>query len=602
MPEAGTLPAGWHAQAIPVRLQAGALTYVEIPLVPAGDAGPEPAGTRAFAAEAGPGGMGAAAVLKDPGGVHELELYYRNPGDQPTVEQVPWDSADLSPAADVLLPLGWPWSGPVDLYVAAHQWRGARDGLHGAVIAGGPSARAWGLQLVNRRPTWAAGLLWRHEGDDEGGADVASAHWQVERGRTRLAAQGLWQAGTSGSWPPAAWGVAATAPLGHSWHMEGAYRWADPALSAPWLEGVPAPGWTVGVGWRSESGAEWRTALGITTGPGVDWEVAGRVGPWHVRQGLVAGGAWRPATSIGVQVPGTGLWLGLRAEEQAPLGWQLGGRAGKWTWSLHGGDAARGEARLGWQGTGPLATHWRIQATASAAAGTGSQAPSGILSRLGWRLDWERPGDDGSGWQGRWLWRPHDPDVTAAAAVGWRSPWTGDSRWCEGEILWEREAAGEAWEARLGGRWPWGDEGELAGQLLVRRAWRAGPGVLYTGQVSLAGARRLAGAWHGLGGLRWWTQWSDAGGLGGTGAELELGLSRELGSGWRLSAGWRWPLGPEPDGGGPFARVEWRPAAGSGPRPGGQDAAAALPAAPPGQLPSAAGLGRIGGGSPPRHP
>lgn len=212
MPEAGTLPAGWHAQAIPVRLQAGALTYVEIPLVPAGDAGPEPAGTRAFAAEAGPGGMGAAAVLKDPGGVHELELYYRNPGDQPTVEQVPWDSADLSPAADVLLPLGWPWSGPVDLYVAAHQWRGARDGLHGAVIAGGPSGRAWGLQLVNRRPTWAAGLLWRHEGDDEGGADVASAHWQVERGRTRLAAQGLWQAGTSGSWPPAAWGVAARRP------------------------------------------------------------------------------------------------------------------------------------------------------------------------------------------------------------------------------------------------------------------------------------------------------------------------------------------------------------------------------------------------------
>src|SRR5690606_7063467 len=154
---------------------------------------------------------------------------------------------------------------------------------------------------------------------------------------------------TSGAAPA----TGCTAPLGHSWHMEGAYRWADPALSAPWLEGVPAPGWTVGVGWRSESGAEWRTALGITTGPGVDWEVAGRVGPWHVRQGLVAGGAWRPATSIGVQVPGTGLWLGLRAEEQAPLGWQLGGRAGKWTWSLHGGDAARGEARLGWPGAGP---------------------------------------------------------------------------------------------------------------------------------------------------------------------------------------------------------------------------------------------------------
>src|SRR5690606_41278594 len=104
------------------------------------------------------------------------------------------------------------------------------------------------------------------------------------------------------------------------------------------------------------------------------------------------------------------------------------------------------------------------------------------------------------------------------------------------------------------------------------------------------------------GGRGWWARGSAAGGLGGTGAELELGRSGERGSGWRLSAGWRWPLGREPDGGGPFARVEWRPAAGSGPRPGGQDAAAALPAAPPGQLPSAAGLGRIGGGSPPRHP
>src|SRR5690606_5264902 len=203
------------------------------------------------------------------------------------------------------------------------------------------------------------------------------------------------------------------------------------------------------------------------------------------------------------------------------------------------------------------------------------------------------PAGSSAGWAGGWI--GSGPGTTAAVGRGGGSGgrttrtspppqlWDGGAPGLvtagggEGEILWEREAAGEAWEARLGGRWPWGDEGELAGQLLVRRAWRAGPGVLYTGQVSLAGARRLAGAWHGLGGLRWWTQWSDAGGLGGTGAELELGLSRELGSGWRLSAGWRWPLGPEPDGGGPFARVEWRPAAGSGPRPGGQDAAAALP-------------------------
>src|SRR5690606_4671014 len=95
---------------------------------------------------------------------------------------------------------------------------------------------------------------------------------------------------------------------------------------------------------------------------------------------------------------------------------------------------------------------------------------------------------------------------------------------------------------------------------LGRRTWQEEAGALYTLQLAVTGRRALTNAWHGLVGLRWWTQWSDAAQARRDGIDIDLGLSRELGTGWWLAAGWRWSLGDGEEQSGPYARLEWQPA------------------------------------------
>ncbi|REJ36288.1 MAG: hypothetical protein DIU82_05000 [Bacillota bacterium] len=572
VPEDSTLPPGWHAPPVPVRLAPGTLTYVEIPLLP-GE--PETApGQGALAVEGGAGGVRLAAAWRT--GDSDLWLHI-NPA-RGASGTTAGDEAERPPvAAQLLLPLGWPWSGPLAMYMAgrhvqdeenSQDSRAGRDGrpkLHMALMAGAaafaadegetPHEPLWGLHLVREGAAGTAGVLWVH--GEGGGApgDLLGAHGQMERGPLRVAVQGLWRAGLSLD-SASAWGATAAVQLGAGWQVEGTYRLAGPQFAVPWVEQPRFSGWSVGLIWQPPSGAEWRSTVGLSGGDGVDLELAGRVGAWELRQRLVLDGEWRPATAVALPLPGSGWWLGLRAEGQEPLRWTIGGQAVRWTWSLHGGGADEAEVRAAGHLEGPWNTLLRAQGAWRAGHGQ-------LLDRIDARLELSRPMSDGSLWRAELLWQPGGTETRAAAGLAWRAA-PGGGRWTEVEIRWTRGQDGETRDARLSRRWSFQDTGEATGQLLLRQARRDGAGGLYSLQTAVSWSRPVAAGWHSTTGVRWSVQWPETIGSIFVDTELELGIGQELDPGVRWTAGWRWPLGTGAGSGGPYVRFEWQGGASAG--------------------------------------
>ena len=566
VPEDSTLPPGWHAPPVPVRLAPGALTYVEIPLLP-GE--PETAPVQgALAAEAGPEGVRLAAAWRT--GDSDLRLHI-DPARGPSGATAT-DKSERPPlAAKLLLPLGWPWSGPLSLYTAGRHvqadpnsqdsgaGRAGQAEVHLALMAGAaafadgvgdtPDESLWGLHLVREGAAGAAGVWWvQGESGGERG-DLVGAHGQIERGPLKVAVQGLWRPGLSMD-GASAWGATAAVQLGAAWQVEGTYRFSGPQFAVPWLEQPRFSGWSLGLRWQPPSGAEWRGTVGLSDSDGVDLELAGRLGAWELRQRLMHDGEWRPATALVLPLPGSGWWLGLRAENQAPLRWTIGGQAGRWTWSLHGGGADEAEVRAAAQLEGPWNTLVRAQWAWRA-------GHAQLLERIDGRLELHRPQLDGSLWRAELVWEPSGTETRAAAGLGWRAAPSG-GRWSEAEIRWTLGQEGETWDARVSRRWSVLDAGEVSGQLLLRQARRDGAGGLYSLQTALSWSRPVTAGWHSITGVRWSVQWPETSGRVVVDTELELGIGRDSDTGLRWTAGWRWPLGTGAGSGGPYVRFEWQ--------------------------------------------
>ena len=571
VPDDGTVPAGWSASPTIVRLAPGSLTYVEIPMVAAGDV---PLRRGAFAAGATPQGVQIVSLFEEPGAKLQLRLDTRR-------ADADREAGEPEPAVSVTLPLGLPWRGPVAFRLSGH---GQHEGgaWHAALMAGpsggpdrepgypaepyggdagaaGHRGASWGMHVVREDGKTRVGGMWVHGRDGAHPVDVLGAHWERSWGLLRLAGQALWMPAGAGS---RALGVSAAAPLAGAWQVEATYRSVEPGFAVPWLEEPIQGGWALGLRWRNSSGHEWRGSVGFSGGRGPDVDLAGRLGSWELRQRLIQGGAWRPATSLIARLSGTGIWFALQEEGDAAIRWIVGGVAGSWTWSLRALGAAGGEARLGWHGTGPGEIRMRFQA----AAWAGEESLAG---QIAWRWQWERPGDGGSRWRGELAWQPQEVDAEATVSVGWRRPAPrrsiGDVGWADWEWRWQRGAQRETWQVILGRHWRWDSGAEVAGQFLWRRVLELGAGFdqgLDTGQLSLEWRQPLRDGWQSLVGVRWAVQWLGGGSVVSGGLEWDLGFVRTLGDGWQLAAGWRLPAAGGMAEGGPYVRVEWTPGTG----------------------------------------
>lgn len=576
VPEEDTLPAGWTAPAVPVRLAPGSLTYLAIPLRPSADAATAPHGASAeergaLAVEAEPNGVRLAAAWGTGDSRLELNLDpLRARLDQGTVE----NAVLRVMLADVLLPLGWPWSEDMALYMSGRRKLGERNHVEAAVMAGpaafvgadtattGDLHRApatekamrsytvpeeaaplWGLHVLRQEEARALGALWILGTDGDRREEMLGIHGQAQRGLVRIAAQALWRL----TLPPSvggAWGVSAAAPLSGLGYVEAAYRWAAPQFYVPWRKQQAIGGWSMSLRLQPQPGTEWQSSVQVSNAHGPQLDVAGRVGAWEVRQRLVHDGEWRPATSL--TLPVGDAWVTVRADGQGPALWSLGGQAGAWTWQVSTGGAEPWEVGLAWQGTGP--GHTRVHAGAALRDGAGNLtqrvdahlALSGFLGVAQWSVELH--------------WQPSDHDSNAGAALGWRMNPAG-GQWQEAEIRWQRGRVGETWEARLAHRRSLGPGKDVTGQLLLRRASRDGAGGLNSGQVSWQWTRPIADGWRSLTELGWSVQSPDSGGFVQAGGELGWGVARDMDAGWRWAAGWRWSTGSGA-GGGPFVRVE----------------------------------------------
>src|SRR5690606_29369155 len=191
-------------------------------------------------------GTQAAGAIAGQGGARELRFHYRSTP-MPTGVGAPgqWP-AGPEPAADVRLPLGLPWAGPVQFYIAGHYRHGVDHGLYASLMAGGDASRLWRLHVGHRGSSQAAGLLWlrsRELGSASPPDELVGAHWQLRRGPGQVAVQVLAPLDGTGA-RGTAWGVAAAAPMGGAWQIEGVYRFLPPDFNGPWMEEGSLSGWT----------------------------------------------------------------------------------------------------------------------------------------------------------------------------------------------------------------------------------------------------------------------------------------------------------------------------------------------------------------------
>ncbi|MBO8142098.1 MAG: hypothetical protein H0Z37_07980 [Firmicutes bacterium] len=585
VPDPGTLPDGWQAPAVAFRLEAGALTYIEAPLVRRSGSG----GAFGARQDAGaPGDVGllgtwavelaraglrleAALAGETPGG--QFRIRYPMPdtgsalagdkraGSEPHKPRRPasWGGTG---AGGLLLPLGPPLTGSAVFAIKGERSRTDGGSLAAALSAGGPGP-SWALHIAERRSGETAGMLWVRDSD---GADFVGAHWQGERrgehGPFRLATQALWPASGSTAagesflgqpWRAGAFGIMAAVPLAEGVRLEGAYRHVPPDFPDSLFSGDEGDGWELGVHWSPANGRDFRLGLRLPrAGTGdLDVELAGSGDGWRVRQRLVAGGRWNPRTGLILRLPRTGAWAGVNAGADG-IAWALGGRlrpAGipapsgnlDFRWALTGGRGL--EASAGWHGRGPGETAWRFEVVATESAASGPP--------LRWRVEWSRPvGNDGS-WGGRLRWQPGSAG-TLQGGLWWRGLAAGGKTWAEWEIVYGEGEHREV-EIRLGGRHGLAESTELTGRMILKRSVREGAGALHTVQLTVGARRPLASGWQGSVSVQCRYQWPVAGALE-TG--WDLGLSRELGSSWRLIAGLRRKTGPGAE---PYIRLEWGP-------------------------------------------